>query len=69
MKWVFFWRLLLGTNSQNKQIRTCVGFQAILNMLTKKSKGLRATGMSAVSCARHQLFRPLGVGDLQKGER
>lgn len=38
-------------------------------MLTKKSKGLRATGMAAVSCARHQLFRPLGVGDLQKGER
>jgi hypothetical protein len=38
-------------------------------MLTKKSKGLRATGMAAVSCARHQLFRPLGMGDLQKGER
>jgi hypothetical protein len=38
-------------------------------MLTKKSKGLRATGTAAVSCARHELFRPLGVGDLQKGER
>lgn len=52
-----------------EQIRTCVGFQALLNMLTKKSKGLRATGMGAVSCARHQLFRALGMGDLQKGER
>jgi len=51
------------------QIGTCVGFQAILNMLTKKSKGLRATGLAAVSCSRHQLFRPLGMGDLQKGER
>lgn len=39
------------------------------NMLTKNSKGLRATGMGAVSCARHELFRPLGLGDLQKGER
>jgi Kyakuja-Dileera-Zisupton transposase len=38
-------------------------------MLTKKSRGLRATGMGAVSCARHQLFRALGMGDLQKGER
>jgi hypothetical protein len=38
-------------------------------MLTKKLKGLRATGMAAVSCARHQLFRPLGMGNLQKGER
>ncbi|KAF7971126.1 hypothetical protein HWV62_22000 [Athelia sp. TMB] len=43
--------------------------EAVLNMLTKKSKGLRATGMAAVSCACHQLFRPLGMGDLQKGER
>lgn len=41
----------------------------MLNMLTKKSKGLRATGMAAVSCARHQMFRPRGMGDLQKGER
>jgi len=38
-------------------------------MLTKKSKGLHATGMAAVSCARHQLFQLLGMGDLQKGER
>ena len=38
-------------------------------MLTKGSKGLRATGMAAVSCARHQLFRPLGMGDLQKGKQ
>lgn len=53
----------------DNEISTCVGFQALLNMLTKKSKGLRATGMAAVSCARHQMFRPLGMGDLQKGER
>ena len=51
------------------QIRSCVGFQALLNILTKMSKGLGATGMAAVSCARHQMFRPLGMGDLQKGER
>jgi len=38
-------------------------------MLTKKSIGLRATGMAAVSCARHQLFRLLGMGDLQKEKR
>lgn len=38
-------------------------------MLTKKSKGLRATGVGGVSCARHQMFRPLGMGDLQLGER
>ncbi|KIM81446.1 hypothetical protein PILCRDRAFT_53455, partial [Piloderma croceum F 1598] len=53
----------------DEEIVSCVGFQALLNMLTKKSKGLRATGLGAVSCARHQLFRALGMGDLQKGER
>ncbi|KAF7965306.1 hypothetical protein HWV62_44514 [Athelia sp. TMB] len=55
--------------ADDDDISSCVGFQALLNMLTKKSKGLRATGMAAVSCARHQMFRPLGMGDLQKGER
>jgi hypothetical protein len=58
-----------GSNLIRLQIRTCVSFQALLNMLMKRSKGLRATGIAAVSCARHQLFRPLGIGDLQKGER
>ncbi|EEB99207.1 hypothetical protein MPER_01159 [Moniliophthora perniciosa FA553] len=35
---------------------------------SKKSR-LRATGVGAVTCARHELFRPNGMGDLQKGER
>lgn len=35
----------------------------------KNTKGLRATGIGAVSCARHGLFRPNGMGDLQVGER
>lgn len=36
---------------------------------TKKTKGLRATGVAAVTCARHETFRPNGMGDLQVGER
>lgn len=40
-----------------------------MTSLSKKVKGLRATGVGAVSCARHELFRPQGMGDLQKGER
>ncbi|KZP14909.1 hypothetical protein FIBSPDRAFT_751237, partial [Athelia psychrophila] len=58
-----------AADDEDVSTRSCVGFQALLNMLTKSSKGLRATGMGAVSCARHQLFRPQGMGDLQKGER
>lgn len=44
-----------------------MGYQALLNMLTKKSKGLQAMGVGGVSCARHQMFGPLGMGNLQKG--
>lgn len=34
---------------------------------SKHSKGLRATGVAGVCCARHEYF--LALGDLQKGER
>lgn len=51
------------------QISHCVGFAAMWNANSKKSEGLRATGIGAVICARHALYRPNGMGDLQKGER
>jgi hypothetical protein len=38
------------------------------NANSKKSEGLRATGIGAVIC-RHEEYRPNGMGDLQKGER
>jgi hypothetical protein len=34
-----------------------------------KSQGLAATGVGTVDCARHNMKRPNGVGDLQKGEK
>jgi hypothetical protein len=51
------------------QILHCVGFSAMLSANTKHSKGLRATGIGAVSCAQHEMYRPNGMGDLQVGER
>ena len=51
------------------QISHCVGFAAMWNANSKKSEGLRATGIGAVVCARHAAYRPNGMGDLQKGER
>ena len=32
---------------------------------TKRSKGLCATGIAAVICVRHKMYRPNGMGDLQ----
>jgi hypothetical protein len=36
---------------------------------TKSSRGLAATGIGTIDCARHEFKLPNGVGDLQKGKR
>lgn len=36
---------------------------------TRNTQGLAVTGIGTVDCARHDMKRPNGVGDLQKGER
>ena len=51
------------------QISHCVGFAAMWNANSKKSEGLQATGIGAVICARHAVYMPNGMGDLQKGEQ
>jgi hypothetical protein len=51
------------------QISTCVGLQALAKASTKFSRGLRHTGVGGVFCGRSEMFLPLGVGNLQKGER
>ncbi|KAJ7494558.1 hypothetical protein B0H11DRAFT_1716969 [Mycena galericulata] len=52
-----------------EEISHCVSFAALWSANNKRAKGLRASGIGSVSCARHEIFRPLGTGDLQKGER
>jgi hypothetical protein len=51
------------------QISTCSGLAALDLANTRKSAGLRVTGVGAAVCARQGCIRPLGLGDLQKGER
>ncbi|KAJ7062990.1 hypothetical protein B0H15DRAFT_794749 [Mycena belliarum] len=48
---------------------TCIAFAALLQKDTRMTAGLRCSGVGGVVCARHELVRPQGVGDLQKGER
>ncbi|KAF7983646.1 hypothetical protein HWV62_20596 [Athelia sp. TMB] len=52
-----------------KDITTCIAFAALLHKDSKLTTGLRTSGVGACMCARHEVFRPGGVGDLQKGER
>ncbi|KAH7906396.1 hypothetical protein BJ138DRAFT_1016290, partial [Hygrophoropsis aurantiaca] len=48
---------------------SCSSYKAVDLADTKSARGLAATGVGAVDCARHNLKLPNGVGDLQKGER
>ncbi|KAF8057953.1 hypothetical protein FPV67DRAFT_1676638 [Lyophyllum atratum] len=61
-------KYVLSKASQG-DISTCVGFAALSKANTKFSKGLRYTGVAAVSCSRGEVILPCGVGDLIKGER
>ncbi|KAJ7030498.1 hypothetical protein C8F04DRAFT_1263797 [Mycena alexandri] len=52
-----------------EEISSCSGFQAMFLANAKRVKGLRVTGLGGVTCARHNMWRPNGIGDLQCGER
>ncbi|KAF7357237.1 CxC2 domain-containing protein [Mycena sanguinolenta] len=51
------------------EISSCSGFQAMFLANRKRVKGLRTTGVGGITCARHNMWRPNGIGDLQLGER
>ncbi|EDR02155.1 uncharacterized protein LACBIDRAFT_332551 [Laccaria bicolor S238N-H82] len=55
--------------ASDADISTCVGFQALAKANSKFSRGLRFTGVGAVSCARSEMVLPTCVRNLQKGER
>ncbi|KAF8209775.1 hypothetical protein K438DRAFT_1960010 [Mycena galopus ATCC 62051] len=56
-------------HTTDEEISSCSGFQAMFLATKKRVKGLRTTGVGGVTCARHNMWRPNGIGDLQLGER
>ncbi|KAK0457087.1 uncharacterized protein EV420DRAFT_1271922, partial [Desarmillaria tabescens] len=48
---------------------TCNNHDAVKLANSHGGQGVAATGVRAVVCGRHDMKRPLSVGDLQKGER
>jgi hypothetical protein len=56
-------------NALSMQRSMCTSHSAVNLADTKKSKGLAATGVGTVDCARHNFKLPNAVGDLQKGEK
>ncbi|KAH7919139.1 hypothetical protein BV22DRAFT_1134058 [Leucogyrophana mollusca] len=60
----------LQTNTSYLQEKsTCASHNAVNMADTKSARGLAATGVGTIDCARHNMKLPNGVGDLQKGER
>ncbi|KAF8121845.1 hypothetical protein K438DRAFT_1653350 [Mycena galopus ATCC 62051] len=59
----------LRNHVTEEEISTCSGFQALFLANKKRVKGLRTTGVGGVTCARHNMWRANGIGDLQLGER
>ncbi|KAJ7611090.1 hypothetical protein DFH06DRAFT_1016313 [Mycena polygramma] len=53
---------------QEQPKSTCVAHDAV-NTPDKEVRGTASSGIATVDCARHNMKRPRGVGDLQAGER
>ncbi|KAF8070016.1 hypothetical protein FPV67DRAFT_1413223 [Lyophyllum atratum] len=71
--WAFFvnekaYKSHLAAHWDQKQESDCVAHDAV-NKPDREARGLAASGCGTIDCARHDLKRPLGVGDLQFGER
>ncbi|KAJ7076776.1 hypothetical protein C8R43DRAFT_910611 [Mycena crocata] len=62
------YKKFLQYHVNEEEISTCSGFQAIFLPNAKRIKGLHTTGVAGVMCARHNMWRPNGIGDLQHGE-
>jgi hypothetical protein len=48
---------------------TCNNHDAIKSASIRGGRGFAASGLGTVQCSRHDMKRPNGSGDLQKGER
>ncbi|KAF7316401.1 CxC2 domain-containing protein [Mycena indigotica] len=72
------WSYFVGVNEYKDHLRnyvgeedvsSCIAFAALVQKDTRLTTGLRVSGVGGCVCARHGVVRPLGLGDLQKGER
>ncbi|KAG1740920.1 hypothetical protein EDB19DRAFT_1895244 [Suillus lakei] len=68
--WDSMYKSYLVDHATEKQEQsTCVSHNTVNTADTKSSRGLAATGVGMINCARHDMKLPNGIGDLQKGER
>ncbi|SJL12375.1 uncharacterized protein ARMOST_15801 [Armillaria ostoyae] len=60
---------MFGKVIPEEEKSTCNNHNAVKLANSRGGHGAMATGVGAVVCGRHDMKRPLSVGDLQKGER
>ncbi|KAM6504124.1 hypothetical protein JOM56_001067 [Amanita muscaria] len=56
-------------NQVQNDVSRCNNHDAIKSASMRGGKGTAATGIGTVECIRHDMKRPVSLGDLQKGER
>ncbi|KAJ7355180.1 hypothetical protein DFH08DRAFT_690485, partial [Mycena albidolilacea] len=72
--WAFFGEVtrymahLEAHAGESQERSTCVAHDAV-DKPDRESLGTASSGIGTVDCARHNMKRPNGVGDLQRGER
>ncbi|KIJ50997.1 hypothetical protein M422DRAFT_44213 [Sphaerobolus stellatus SS14] len=54
---------------EQKEISTCVKLDAITLANTRNAEGHVVSGVAGCVCTRHGLMCPLGIGDMQRGEK
>ncbi|KAG9311341.1 hypothetical protein JVU11DRAFT_8443 [Chiua virens] len=60
---------LQSSSNRLQEKSACNSHSAVNSAEMKVSKGLAASGVGSICCARHEMKLPCGVGNLQKGER
>lgn len=51
------------------EANTCNNYDAVKLASIRGGKGTTASGVGTIECSRHDMKRPVSVGDLQRGEQ
>ncbi len=56
-------------NTNIDEANTCNNYDAVKLASIRGGKGTTASGVGTIECSRHDMKRPVSVGDLQRGEQ
>lgn len=62
-------QFLAETTDLVSEPSTCSNYDAVKSASIRGGKGVTASGVGTIECSRHDMKRPLSVGDLQRGEK